>query len=331
MAHHLVPIYFDRGTPVYSNAQLIGHYFPALLHEAEHRGHIDTCYLVDNVSSVLRGSFGIRPKSIQAALKTLFGHIQYYSDGSSMHWRTIDLLRKFTDQDVDHPSHSGLYRARTRFLVLAFVAHRTKSHQLANTLVTFFHECTQDIMAYETSERLSEWGAGIIELRNMITEHQFHECMYLLAKKGHKMATAYRNSGLHNPQKEQLMSLLAELLEWGTLYDFDRGRRNHRHLMWEPRSATIPRMHQHRRVSRSRTPLYLPAADNMLMHGLDPTIGMLAPPGIISPGILTPMGSPMGSPFGAPADDVDILAMRQDDLEDQVRQLQAINGVIPMI
>ncbi|KAF2793455.1 hypothetical protein K505DRAFT_361979 [Melanomma pulvis-pyrius CBS 109.77] len=318
-----LPIYFENSV-TYTTTNIIGHYFPGLLWEAEHRNYIDAQDLADKLCSALYDSFHVRMKTVRAALKPLFGLVQAHNADRGMAAQIMKLLNKFLELDLRHPSHSGLSRSRTRFLILAFVAQETKSTQLANGLVSFFYENTQEILTYEPSELLQEWGSATVELRGLIMEQSFQECMYRLARKGHKMVSAYNSSGLRDPRFEQLINLLTEVLDRSTMYDFDRGRRNHRNLMYEtPRSATIPRMHHPRHLSRPRTPLFLPAPDSLIMNGLDPMTAMMAPPPLVSPGLL----APLGAPFGGPVDDVDVLALRQAQLEDQVRELQTFAGL----
>lgn len=285
-------------------------WFPNIAHEAVFRCWYDGEGLAWKVLELVSMRVPLQLRAIRATLGSLFGVLKskfQHLPQSGIGHKIQRMLERQLAQDMHAPHFPGLCRSRHRFLTACFIARLTWSQHLTEALVAFFFQKAYTIIRYEEPQLLlREWAVGIHELRGLIHEDTFMDLMYHLSQRANQMIPAWRNTGLHDPQIEALISLLSNLLAHSGWMDYGRGRRPRQALMdYQPRALTAPptsRFHG--------PPLALPLPN------------MLGPP-------MDTLPSPA---LSVPVDEVDELRMRQEMLENEVQDLKdEVATGVPMI
>jgi hypothetical protein len=287
--------------------------FPGLLHMI-YQGVLDLTAIAELLWPPLQ-LWGIHLREVRHALKLLFGVFKgqaIFFQG--FHQTIIHHLERIFEQDLYvRVAWSPLRRSRKHFLVLATLARITQSTNLAHVLLQVYYRHWREILRTERAERdLYMWCVGLMELQDLISPAEVHNCLRSLASKRHKIVNAYYNSGFRDPRLDMVMDMLMQMQVAGDNGLGGRGRRRAMLGFYPP--AAGPR-------ARTMPPLGMP----LLMPPRADALAIAPAFPSPSPSMDLAMGGGyMGAPIGA---EMDNLAMRQNLLEQEVDHLRQEVGV----
>jgi hypothetical protein len=306
----------DTGRSVfYAPLCVFEDYFPAVAQHAEQFGYISIPILAGQLQSIMGHRVAL--KRIMNVLKSVVGNFKKSGIFSGGLTRPVcHLLETQLGADIYQRHPGGLRQARSCFLTLAVFARANQSAMLAEALIQFFLSDRRSVVSHERTANLRDWMVGIFELIGLVSQERVNRAMLHLLEKRDKIHTSYRNSGLHDPHFAEALDFASRLFaEHYRGLDYDRGRstdRRFRYFPDIPRANTVPpRLHAHHRI-----PLLLPQTQNHLVvpgHDIQ-CYGLPSP----SPS----MDMALGGAYMGRDEVVENLAMRQNILEDQVKELK---------
>jgi hypothetical protein len=222
--HKMIPVWIGRRWINVSYRKFV-YWFPALEEKIIIDGWwLDTVEIGDLIVSLVH-EYGVPRAAVHSNLRTLFGHFRK-SDfrGDRIHRDIAKTSQAMLDQDLLKTStrfDRGLFRSRTRFITLAFLAQSCISTELALILVDFFRKHSWEIIKLERSHQLIGWVVAVSKLRGLVKDYYIDECLHALSSRRDKMFHEYRSAGSHSPTVEQLLKLLGRL---AMSQSSDRGR-----------------------------------------------------------------------------------------------------------
>lgn len=145
--------------------------------------------LVSYLSERLHRHHSLHKESIREVLYSLFSRLRpsdNYIVGQSRLWVQGDLEDQLR-MDLDSGSYDGLRRARTSFVVLAYLAHTTYSALLSNALHLFIHSNMHEIIHKERRNELrQEWEPAFRKLQGLMDDHTYDSLSHALSQSAHR-------------------------------------------------------------------------------------------------------------------------------------------------
>jgi hypothetical protein len=210
-----IAISVGGSSPVWRNRRTFQTWFPDCDSWNARGSLVDVGDIVDYIKRELR-KFGIyiSDTDIKQAWGDLMNALSsrnVYDFGGTCESQVTKMMANRLVQDVGTRGNQGLYRSRSRFLTLCFVAHRTSSVRLARSLLQFFNDEEVEIVESEDMFLLTEWCLGLRKLQGLVSEDKLHQAMSQVASLGPPMFEEWRRLGPHHSWIAEVAQVVQEM------------------------------------------------------------------------------------------------------------------------